>query len=113
MRDLILRRQRALACFALPYFCVLDGDSAALVEGWTPQRGAPSSLALRNGERMRIALGEETHTLFVAVCTEQKVCVTETVVLPSGAQDEDYTVVTDYDGCRRLQFRLVPTAELS
>lgn len=111
MRHLILRRERALACFATKYDCVLNRDREAFLDWLTGQElqqlmlqgvGTP----LRNGETVTLDIGEEAATFFVAAYLEKRTLITETAEIPAGTQDVRYVVRTDYDGFRRLQLTL-------
>lgn len=111
MRHLILRRERALACFATKYDCILNRDRQEFLDwlaGQDLQRlmvqgvGTP----LRNGETVTLDIGEEGATFFVAACLEKRALVTDTAEIPAGDQDVHYVVRTDYDGYRRLQLTL-------
>lgn len=107
MRHLILRRERALACFATPYDCVLNRDREeflAWLEGQELQTlmmqgvGTP----VRNGETITLEIGEEAGGFFVAAYLEKRALVTEAAEIPAGDQDVRYVVRTQYDGFRRL-----------
>lgn len=111
MRHLILRRERALACFATPYDCVLNRDREeflAWLEGEQLQSlmvqgvGTP----VRNGETVTLDIGEEAAAFFVAAYLEKRALVTEAAEIPAGDQDVRYVVRTQYDGFRRLGITL-------
>ena len=107
MRHLILRRERALACFATPYDCVVNRDREeflAWLEGQELQNlmmqgvGTP----VRNGETVTLDIGEEGGCFLVAAYLEKRALVTETGKIEPGTGDVHYVVRTQYDGFRRL-----------
>lgn len=111
MRHLILRRERALACFATRYDCILNRPRQEFLdwlEGQDLQQlmvqgvGTP----LRNGETVTLDIGAEEATFFVVACLEKRALVTDTGEIPAGDQDVHYVVRTDYDGYRRLRLTL-------
>lgn len=113
MRQLIVHRERALACFAMKYHCILNrdrGEFLAWLEGQDRQALLEweSEHMLRNGETIAIPVGEEAGSLLAAVCLEGRDLVTEAVAYPAGSEDLRYVIRTDYDGCRRLQLTLEP-----
>lgn len=114
MRKLILHRQRALACFAMKYHCVVNEDREAFLRDlaasdqpvhlWDRTDGV-----LRNGETAALSIPEEACRFFVVACLNGWDLPTEEVVLAPGTEDVFYTVITEFDGDRRLSLRLVPT----
>ena len=114
MRHLIVHRERALACFAMKYDCVLDREQAdflAELEG--TDRGelmlnAPG-VPMRNVETITIELDEGEHRFFVAACLESRTMTTNDLTIPAGDADAEITVRTDYNGDRKLEI----TAELN
>jgi hypothetical protein len=114
MRQLILHRERALAGFAIRYFGVLDRDPAAFVaelerSAETARFAHVGDCALRNGETVSLNLDDGPHTLFVIIYTESRNVVTNLVTIDAGREDAEFTVRTEYDGYRKLQFVLGPT----
>lgn len=111
MRHLILRRERALACFATKYDCVLNRDRGEFLD-WLAGRDLPQLMVqgvgtpLRNGETVTLDIGEESTTFFVAAYLEKRALVTQAADIPAGDEDVCYVVRTDYDGFRRLQLTL-------
>ena len=111
MRHLILHRERALACFATKYDCVLNRDRGEFLD-WLAGQELPQLMVqgvgtpLRNGETVTLDIGEEAATFFVAVYLEKRALVTETAEIPAGDGDVRYVVRTDYDGFRRLRLTL-------
>jgi hypothetical protein len=112
MRRIIIRRERALAAFALKYYCVFDRDSerfiAELESNTATARFAHvGDVSLRNGETIRVNMDEEDHTFFVMIYTENKNIATNTVSIPAGQEELTYKIITDYDGYRNLTFSVV------
>ena len=116
MRHLILHRQRALACFAIKYHCILNQDREAFL--CRLQRQDPLALLeeaseymLRNGETISIDIScEERSAFFVAVYLEKRNIVTQEIIIEPGGRDVSYEIRTDYDGNRRLDIGIVPQA---
>ena len=111
MRQLILRRERALACFATPYYCLMGREReeflawlAEQAPGALMERGA--GIPLRNGETVALEIGEEETAFFVAAYLEKRSLVTGQAVIPPGTEDVRYMVRTSYDGYRRLSLSL-------
>ena len=113
MRRLYVKRQRALACFGTTYHCIL-GQSPEAHLRWVQEQDrtelmqAHGSNALRNGETICLELDEGANSLFVIAYLEQRELMTQAVPIPPGTEDLLCTVVTEYDGYRRLSLRLVP-----
>lgn len=113
MRRLIVHRERALACFAMKYHCVIDRDREEFLAE-LKDRDQPVHLwgererALSNGQTISIDIGEERTTFFVVACLDGWDLATEEVVIGPGKEDVSYVVLTDYDGNRRLGIRVVP-----
>ena len=113
MRKLYVKRQRALACFGTAYHCVL-GQSPEEHLRWAANQDrkdlmrytGPGSLA--NGQTICLELDEGPTTIFVAAYLENRDLTTPVLPIPSGDQDLLCTVVTNYDGNRRLSLELVP-----
>ncbi len=99
MRNLILSRKRALACFAIPYYCVLGNE---LPDGKSNLSAAP----VRNGQRISLPIPEEEVDFYVAIPAERQMRFTQIVTIPAGTADVSYTVITDYNGNDRLGFYL-------
>ena len=114
MRHLIVHRERALACFAMKYDCVLDREQAdflAELEGKDREElmlNAPG-VPMRNGETITIELDEGEHRFFVAACLESRIMTTNDLTIPAGDADAEINVRTDYNGDRKLEI----TAELN
>ena len=111
MRHLYLKRQRALACFAIAYHCVL-GQSIEDHRLWLQNQDRSGLLSahgpnsLRNGETIRIELDEAPSSLFVIAYQERGELVTQEVAIPAGSEDLCYVVSTVYDGNRQLYLEL-------
>lgn len=111
MRHLILRRERALACFATSYYCVLGRDRAEFMD-WLATQDPRELMArgegvpLRNGETIALEIGQGSVSFFVAAYLEQRCLVTGQAEIGPGTEDEAWVVRTDYDGHRRLALRL-------
>lgn len=113
MRKLIVHRERALACFAMKYHCVVDRDREEFLRALAEEEGSihlwdEGDHALKNGQTISIELGEGRCTFFVVACLDGRDMATETVVIGPGGEDVYFTVVTDYDGNRRLAIRVEP-----
>ncbi len=104
MRRLTIHRQRGLACFGVPYFCIPGSDTAAL-DALLPGQ-YQEGVALSNGQKVTIRISERPGQFFVALCTASRRLTTELGEIPAGDEDVCYTVITEYDGNRRLQLRL-------
>ena len=110
MRKLIVHRERALACFAMKYHCIVNedreeflrrlGEEDASIHLWN-SRG----YSLRNGERISISMGKEGCSFFVVACLDGRDLATETILIPPGEEDAECTVFTDFDGNRKLGIR--------
>ena len=113
MRKLYVTRQRALACFGLLYHCVL-GTSREDHLAWTENQNREELMcdighnAVRNGETICLELGEEATSLFVIAYLEKRNLITQTVSIPAGTDDLRVSIVTDYDGNRKLSIILIP-----
>lgn len=113
MRNLHITRERALACFALPYHCVIGqtiGEHLRRVE--VQERAALMTSrenAVRNGETVCIPIDEAESTLFVIAYQEHGALTTEELPIPAGAAELHYTVATQFDGDRRLYLTLTKT----
>lgn len=111
MRHLILRRERALACFATKYDCVVNRDRGEFLD-WLTGQDLPRlmlqgvGVPVRNGETVTLDIGEEAATFFVAAYLEKRVLITEAAEIPAGEQDVRFVVRTEYDGYRRLTLTL-------
>ncbi len=100
MRNLILTRKRALACFGIPYFCMFgEGPNQVL-------RPATHEDAVRNGQTITIPVEEEAFSFFVAIPADMGNFYTKAVQVPAGTEDVHYTVVTYYNGYKVLEFYL-------
>lgn len=113
MRQLILRRERALACFAMKYHCILNRDRTEFLAGLEGRDRQEllewaSEHMLRNGETISIPIGEEAGSFFAVVCLENRALATEAAAFPAGGEDLRYVIRTDYDGYRRLRLTLAP-----
>ncbi len=111
MRRLIVHRQRALACFAMTYYCLpghvrplIDGAETGAVPALCREHGVP----LRSGESAAVEIGEEPFEFFAVACLDGRNLVMDTCAIPAGTEDVRYTIVTDFDGYKRLQVRLEP-----
>jgi hypothetical protein len=109
MRRLIVHRQRALACFAMTYYCLpghvrplIDGAETGAVPALCREHGVP----LRSGESAAVEIGEEPFEFFAVACLDGRNLVMDTCTIPAGTEDVRYTIVTDFDGYKRLQVRL-------
>ena len=95
MRHLIVHRERALACFAMKYDCVLDREQAdflAELEGKDREElmlNAPG-VPMRNGETITIELDEGEHRFFAAACLESRTMTTNDLTIPAGDADADH-----------------------
>ena len=113
MRHLIVHRERALACFAMKYHCIVGRDRETFLQELARQ-DQPVHLwdgsfpVLGNGQTLSIEIGAEGCTFFVVACLDGRDLATEEVTVGPGHGDVSYVVRTDYDGNRRLGIRLLP-----
>ncbi len=105
MRRLIVHRARALACFAMPYYCIPGDDAAALCANTAEAKAL--GIPVRNGQTVSVTIGTGEQPFFVAAFGENKTMTTGVAMVPSGTEDVHYTIITDYAGERRLSLRLV------
>ena len=111
MRYLTVQRERALACFAMKYDCILNREQAAFVaehEGCSLEEGLGDWPSLRNGGTIRIELDEKQTTFFAVCQTEHRLLCTPEIAIPAGTEDVNILVRTVYDGDRKLSL----TAEM-
>lgn len=110
MRYLILHRERALAAFALTYYCHLNRDRTvhmeALEQMAEPRLEARGDYGLKNGQTIKIPISQEENQFFIGIYTQQKNHVSGSVPIPAGETDVAYRILTDYDGDKRLSFRI-------
>ncbi len=104
MRKLILHRQRALAAFAIRYHCFLNRAPQAVVHG----ASVDSDFSLRNGESVSRKIIEEGGSFRVAAYLESRAVIPDTVIIPHGTDDAEYTIITDFDHYLGLSLRVVP-----
>ena len=111
MRRLIVHRQRALACFAMTYYCLpgrvrplIDGAEEGEIPGLCREHGVP----LRSGETAAMEIGEAPFEFFAVACLDGRSLIMDTCAIPAGTEDVRYDIITDYDGFRGLQVRLAP-----
>ena len=113
MRKLYVKRQRALACFGLAYHCVLNQSQAEHLK-WVKDQDREDLMhlrgpgSMRNGETVCLELDEGPGSIFVAAYPEHGVLMTREIPIPPGREDLLCTVVTNYDGNRKLSLELVP-----
>lgn len=110
MRNLIVHRERALACFAMKYHVIVNEDREAFLRRLAEEEGSihlwnSGGYALRNGETVSIPLGEEGGRFFVVACLDGRDIATDPISVPAGAEDVRCTVFTDFDGNKRLAIR--------
>ena len=114
VRRLFIRRERALACFALPYHCVIgQGREEHLRRTENMDRGElmlSRENAVRNGETICLPLDREASTIFAAAYQEHGTLTTEELPIPAGADDLYFVIRTQFDGDRRLSLELAPAA---
>lgn len=113
MRRLIIHRERALACFAMKYHCMINRDReeflAQLREDTQPVHlWDEGEYALSNGQTISIPIEDRGCRFFVVACLDGRDLATDEVVVPPGEGDVSCLVRTDYDGNRRLGIRLIP-----
>ncbi len=110
MRNLILYRERALAAFALTYHCHVNRDRDAHMEALShmadPRMEAKGDYGLRNGQTVSIPMEETGGSFFVGVYTQEKSYVSDAIAVPAGTEDVKYKIITDFDGNKRLSFRV-------
>ena len=107
MRNLYIKRERALACFALAYRCVIGRSKEEYLQ-WlqTQDRSAlmtaQDAYSIKNGGTICVELDEEPTTLFVIACQEHGALMTPVAAIPPGREDLYFVVLTVYDGNRKL-----------
>jgi len=113
MRKLYVKRQRALACFGTAYHCIL-GQSREEHIRWAEQQDRKTLMqredpsALLNGETVCLEMEDAPSSLLVAAYLENRILTTQLVPIPAGTGNLLCTVVTHFDGARRLYLELVP-----
>ena len=113
MRKLYVKRQRALACFGIAYHCILDRSREEHLK-WVERQDREELMqyrgpeSMRNGETICLDLGEGPGSIFVVAYPEHGVLSTRELPIPPGTEDLLCTVVTRFDGNRRLSLELVP-----
>ena len=111
MRHLYLKRERALACFAIAYHCVI-GQSIENHRLWLQNQDRHALMAahdpnsVRNGETICIELNEAPSSLFVVAYQEHGELTTQELAIPAGSEDLYFLVSTVYDGNRQLYLEL-------
>lgn len=113
MRKLILHRQKALACFAMKYHCIVNQDKECFLRELAALDQPvhlidETDFALRNGETIALPLSEDGCRFFVVACLNGWDLPTNEIVVEPGTDDVFYTVVTDFDGNRRLRIYVEP-----
>ena len=112
MRNLIIHRERALAAFALSYHIHVNRDREehlrALEAMADPRLEARGDYALKNGQTLKIPMDESGGSFFVGIYTQEKNHVSLPVPVPPGHEDAAFRIITDFDGNKRLSFRLAP-----
>ena len=113
MRKLYVTRKRALACFGLAYHCIL-GKSKEEHLSWVEEQSrqvlmqSHGPTAIRNGETLCLELGEGQSSLFVIAYLEQRNLMTQIIPIPAGDKDLWVSVITEFDGNRRISMKLIP-----
>ena len=114
MRKLVIHRERALACFAMKYHCIVGRERESFL-AQLGEQGPGIHLwdgdepTLQNGQTLSLQIGEEAVSFFVVACLDGRDLATEEVNIPVGEEDVYYTVRTDFDGDKRLGIHLLPT----
>lgn len=112
MRYLILHRERALAAFALTYYCHVNCDREAHLQEISqledPRAQAGGKYGLRNGQTVKIPLEDGENRFFVGIYTQEKCIITPETVIEPGQEDVYYKIVTDFDGNKRISYRIEP-----
>ena len=112
MRNLIIHRERALAAFALTYYVHVNRDREqhlqALSEMADSRLEARGDYGLRNGQTVKIPIEETGAMFFVGIYTQEKNHVSQQVSVEPGTEDVSFKIVTDFDGNKRLSFRIEP-----
>lgn len=113
MRQLIVHRERALACFAMKYHCIVNRDREEFlaqlredtqsVHLWNERE-----YALSNGQTISIPIEDHGCRFFVVACLDGRDLATEEAAVDTGCEDVSFIVRTEYDGNRKLGIRLAP-----
>lgn len=110
MRTLFLYRERALAAFALTYYCHMNRDREAHLSSLSamadPRLSARGDYGIRNGQTIAIPIENTENRFFVGIYTQEKSIVTPEILIPAGSEDVYYKIITDYDGNKRIDFRV-------
>ena len=112
MRNLIIHRERALAAFALTYYVHVNQnreqhlqDLAAMAD---PRLEARGDYGLSNGGTVKIPIDEGENRFFIGIYTQEKNHVSQEVPIGPGTGDVSFKIITDFDGNKRLSFRVAP-----
>ncbi len=110
MRTITIKRERALANFATPYYFMLDADLEKIPEKSDRDSFLDSieeyrPLFLPNGGSGRLELDEKEHALYGLFWTEKGLRKAEPYIIKAGNEDRKLTFVTDFDGNHRVNYR--------
>lgn len=110
MRNLIIHRERALAAFALTYYVHVNKNReehlSALSAMADPRLEARGDYGLRNGMTVKIPIDQGENWFFVGIYTQEKNHVSQQVPIGAGTEDVSFKIITDFDGNKRLSFRI-------
>jgi hypothetical protein len=109
MRTITIKRERALANFATPYYFMLDADMEKIPEKGERDEFLESieqyqPLFLPNGGTGKLETDEKAHKLYGLFWTEKGIRKAEAYLVEEGNEDLKLTFVTDFDGNRRVSY---------
>jgi hypothetical protein len=109
MRTIQIKRERALANFATPYYFMLDLDLEKV-----PEKGERDAFLdaiepydpffLPNGASKSMSVDEGEHLLYGIFWTEKGIRKAEPYKIEAGKEDICLTFVTDFDGNHRVSY---------
>ena len=110
MRNVYIKREKALACFGILYHCILGQEPQEHLL-WAESQDRPSLMtqeegSLRNGGTCCLSLGNEATSLFVIAYLEHGQRMTNPLILPAGTEDLFCTVKTLFNGASELSLEL-------
>ena len=112
MRNLIIHRERALAAFALTYYVHINRDREQHLQDLSqmadPRLEARGDYGLRNGQTVKIPIEDSGTKFFIGIYTQEKNHVSLQVPVEPGTEDISFKIITDFDGNKRLSFRIEP-----
>ena len=111
MRRLTIHRKKALAGFAVPYFCFIDTDMTSFCgkmphEDFITRADENYAVSFKNGESKTMLIDDEQHVLSAVIWRQVGNYVMLPALVPAGTEDLSYSLITDYNGNDVLEFYL-------